>query len=552
MPDMDRDPVEGALQQLQRLADAGGARAHGLPAEQVRVLGVRRHRRRVAATVAAASVAVAVFTGGALAATGELVRNSPRPQPAGTLPPSVVPSTPTATATPTRPPAEPSTEPSPAPASPTTVRRVEDVTPPGGWVTEIPAGFRVDEGLPSEGDVTITGPAGDLEVPAFRVCGRNAYPIGADAVDRLSVWAEGPEYRETRELTLYPDAAAARRALGRFVDAVLTCPRERTGTGGWQQRSIVESGVGESGYVVVQNYGQRGLGLVLGTYSSHLVRVGNALVFVERLGEAEPGSEGEVRFWAQVRRTATAITADMCVFGSDPCRGRRGPVNPAPQEGGSGAVPRPGASPEPEPEPVRRLPRSVLLGPAQTWYHERGDLRVVQTVHGEGAGYISVCQRGALASLGPEEVWRRDFAFRRGEGTVIRSAALQFGNTATAEAAYDTLRGWADQCRRAVLGRGFERFSDRGRWYDVAARAGSARFRSGMTYGPVEGDPYREMAYFDDQGVVLRGDRVLLLTLAVGGYDWNWAFAEEDREQTGLAMHPFFRLLSEAAGNLGR
>lgn len=245
------------------------------------------------------------------------------------------------------------------------------------------------------------------------------------------------------------------------------------------------------------------------------------------------------------RRTiATVAAASLAVVvfagGALTAVGRFVTATTPPQPAGTEA-------PQVVPSPDPTLPRSVLLAPDQTWYHERDDFRVVSTVHGEGDGYVSVCQRDTMAALGAVDVWRRDFAFRQGSGPVIRSAALQFADERTAAAAYDRLGRWAAGCRQAVRTRGFERFSDRGRWY---APASGTSFRTGMTYGPVEGDQFGEMAYFDDQGLVLAGDRVMLVTLVVPGQDYNWAYTERDRRQTGLPMHPMFRMLPAAAANL--
>jgi hypothetical protein len=90
MPDFDHDPVEESLLRLRDLAAAGREHARGLPAEQVRALGARRHRRRIAATAAAASLTVGVFAGAAVAVTGQLVSSTTPPQPVDVPPPGLV------------------------------------------------------------------------------------------------------------------------------------------------------------------------------------------------------------------------------------------------------------------------------------------------------------------------------------------------------------------------------------------------------------------------------------------------------------------------------
>jgi hypothetical protein len=364
MPDFDHDPVEGPLQALHDLAAAGHVRARGLSAAQVRALGTRRHRRRMAAGLAATSAAVVVFVGGAFAAAGQLTSTAPV-EPAGTggvtlapSPPATAPSVPSAT--PTRPQAAPTGS-------------SDRVGPP-------------NENTPADG---------------------------------------------------------------------------RAGTG----------------------------------------------------APAGPGREGP--------RSDAGPQA-----GTGPGEGTR-------------HAPRPGTAPT--------LTRSVLLQAGETWYHQGGDFAVSRTVHGGGDDPVSVCQHGSLATLGAVDRWRRDFVFRDGGGPVLRTAALQFADADAASAAYRTLGFWASQCEATVRSRGYTTFADNGRWYQVDTGDGLASFRSGMSYGPVEGDTTGEMAYFDDLGVVLTRRRVMLLSLVVPGQDHNWTYSEQDSEQTGLSLHPMFHLLPAAA-----
>lgn len=93
MPDFEDSLFRDPLERLSELAASGSARAHGLPAEQVRALGARRHRRRIAVTLAAASAVVAVLASGAVAVAGQLDRTSMTPQPAGSSSPSLAPPT---------------------------------------------------------------------------------------------------------------------------------------------------------------------------------------------------------------------------------------------------------------------------------------------------------------------------------------------------------------------------------------------------------------------------------------------------------------------------
>jgi len=214
----------------------------------------------------------------------------------------------------------------------------------------------------------------------------------------------------------------------------------------------------------------------------------------------------------------------------------------------TGDLVRPSTQPQPAATP--EMSRAVLLRAERTVYQERGDFVAARTVHGEGNGLVSICQRDSLTSLGAVDVWRRDFAFRRGDDTVLRTAVMQFPDAKAARAAYETLGRWVGDCGDAVRSRGFTRFSDRARWYDVAVDDGTARFRSTMIYGPVEGDPHGELGYFDDEGLVRSRDRVMVSSLVVAGQDWNWAYRERDTKVTGLALNPMFGILEQAAHNM--
>jgi len=207
-------------------------------------------------------------------------------------------------------------------------------------------------------------------------------------------------------------------------------------------------------------------------------------------------------------------------------------------------------STQPQPAVTPTMSQEVLLRAEKTVYQERGDFVVARTVHGEGKAFVSICQRDSLASLGAVDVWRRDFAFRRGGDTALRTAVMQFPDAETAAVAYDTLGRWVEDCGGAVRSRGFTRFSDRAQWYDVAVDDGTARFRSTMIYGPVEDDPFGDLGYFDDEGLVVSHDRVMVSSLVVAGQDWNWAYSERDTRLTGLALNPMFGILEQAAHNM--
>jgi hypothetical protein len=93
MSDFEHGLTRDHLERLSDIAASGSAHACGLPAEQVRALGARRHRRRIAVTLGAASVVVAVMAGGAVAVAGQFDRTPGTPQPVDSPSPSLAPPT---------------------------------------------------------------------------------------------------------------------------------------------------------------------------------------------------------------------------------------------------------------------------------------------------------------------------------------------------------------------------------------------------------------------------------------------------------------------------
>ncbi|MDQ4008105.1 MAG: hypothetical protein M3211_08445, partial [Actinomycetota bacterium] len=204
------------------------------------------------------------------------------------------------------------------------------------------------------------------------------------------------------------------------------------------------------------------------------------------------------------------------------------------------------------PEPERPPLREALLTADQTRYFETGDFEVTDTVRGEGDAPVSACQRDRLGAqgLGALEVWRRDFAFKDGGDLRMRTAVLQLEDAASAQQAYATLRSWVEGCEPTLLEqRGFERADVRGDWY--ATGPGQQEFTV-FTYGPVPGDEFEELAFFDGTGIAVAGTRVMLVSMRVPGQDWNWAYDERTARQTGLGLHPMFVTMKAAHANLRR
>jgi hypothetical protein len=84
MPEFENGPDRDPLERLRRLAASGSAR----PRHSCRAVA-RRHRRRVAATLAAVTVVAAIVAGGSLAVAGQLNLTSRTPQPVDSPSPSL-------------------------------------------------------------------------------------------------------------------------------------------------------------------------------------------------------------------------------------------------------------------------------------------------------------------------------------------------------------------------------------------------------------------------------------------------------------------------------
>lgn len=301
MPEFDREP----LQRLREVADAGREHARGLPADQVRALGSRRQRRRVAASVAGVCAVVVIIAGGVLTATGQMSSLVDAPQPADAPRPSTAPS----------PPARNTGSP--------VLGAVDNVPPSGGWVTEIPESYPLAQDLRAQGeDGAVQGPGGGVDLPGIRACGSVAFPLAGSSSDMLGLQYSAPEVIQVRQLVVYEDAAAAQAALRRLVDDVAACPREELDDGvTYRVHRVRTTDLGDTGVRALTHGGQQGLGLMLGSEQHHLARVGNAVLRLSESAEYMPGSEAERRWLTEVSEVVGGLVQDMCLFNQQPCQG---------------------------------------------------------------------------------------------------------------------------------------------------------------------------------------------------------------------------------------
>jgi len=241
---------------------------------------------------------------------------------------------------------------------------------------------------------------------------------------------------------------------------------------------------------------------------------------------------------------AVVVAAGGALAAADQLVGAQRPQPSTPSEAETPNEPEP---PESAPPSAPTLTQAdLVLADQLGQYFDRG-WAVVDTQEGVGAGVVSVCQRGGLDTLGdPIAAWRRDFVWRGDGELTIRSAALEFADEVAAGAAYQTLRSWIDSCRSAVLDRGFDRFESAGTWYDVDVADGEGSFYAPYLYGPVPDLP--DYGYWDSQGVVLVGNRVLLVSMVDPNTEFHVSY--DDNDDTGLPLHPFIDALPAAATQL--
>jgi hypothetical protein len=289
-----RDPLD----ELRKLTDVA---SRPLPAGEVRRRGDRMRRRRTLTQAVGAVAAVAVVVSGGAFMTGSL---SSAPVPPG--------------------PAERTPSPTPSEAPP---------APEGGWVTEIPDGFRLDDGLPEPGGENGDRERSDrLRTPwVFDPCHEQA-PGESSRTDLTAVTQSAPAQLYRRQLALYPDGQTAEGVVDRFRQDLERC-RTHEYDDGVSQDVWVDHGElseGDDSFDVIAYAEQDGLRFTPATHVA-VVRVGNAVLvssYDGEFGAAPPDAIGrslKPRL-AEVR----AIADRMCVFAVSGCSG--GP------SGGTGAA----------------------------------------------------------------------------------------------------------------------------------------------------------------------------------------------------------------------
>jgi hypothetical protein len=119
------------------------------------------------------------------------------------------------------------------------------------------------------------------------------------------------------------------------------------------------------------------------------------------------------------------------------------------------------------------------------------------------------------------------------------------------DAALPQLRALADDGARLahrlpgaqVRARGQRRHHRRIPAPDTTIRTAVMRFADEDAAGAA----YAELTEWMDNGLVLVGDAIMLVSLMSPGQVWNWSY---DPDDTDLPLNPMFRMLPEAAANL--
>ena len=160
-------------------------------------------------------------------------------------------------------------------------------------------------------DFGLEGPGREVEgVPMVDFCSPDPTTWPGTVADRMAVRETGPEYEQSREALLYPDAPAARRALDGLRALVAGCPEVafRAGEESPEDRlHLLLEPTGEDVVTIGVHY--RG---VLGSGAYQVRRVGRTLLAARDLGEGNRDSLEE-----QAANLTTALDGLLAQIGDD-------------------------------------------------------------------------------------------------------------------------------------------------------------------------------------------------------------------------------------------
>ncbi|MGH3383066.1 MAG: hypothetical protein ACRDO1_00665 [Nocardioidaceae bacterium] len=221
-----------------------------------------------------------------------------------------------------------------------------------------------------------------------------------------------------------------------------------------------------------------------------------------------------------------------------------------------GTAPQPIAptrTPAPTQTPIETAPEltedqrltagDIAWGPEVEW----GSIGLTESFESSDTGCYTEVLANLSADRGVAELWHEKFR-SAGENPQAEAITMQFGSADAARAVYDLLIEAGDGCEQLVRERGGEPRPDMGDWVRLAVPEGEAQYIEGMYADTLES----EVGFFDSMGVVINGDRVVVVGIIVRGQDNNWAYNKEQEADTGLPLHPQIRTLPVAAERLAR
>lgn len=193
--------------------------------------------------------------------------------------------------------------------------------PGTAWLTEIPARFAMEQGLPPEGGDNDPRQTSDELGTSWTLalCGTTESATDATRVDFRSIVQPIPAAGHVRQLGLYPDADAAHAVVEDFLRRLNECPTVTIPDGGpvgdatvrWERRPFA---AGDEALVAIAIFE----GSVQASHHA-VVRVGNAVYVQTYDGEFAGAPEGADAVDRRARPVARRVASRMCVFAAAPC-----------------------------------------------------------------------------------------------------------------------------------------------------------------------------------------------------------------------------------------
>ena len=351
-------------------------------------------------------------------------------------------------------------------------RPVVVTAPEAGWLTEFERAYPLDRGYPIAHELKDASQLGPSQKFApfgkagIETCKGSVYPT-AHPEDSVGTIFTQPGAVRARELTLYTDSAQAHTVATSLASGYEGCGAAQ----------VTSTNVGDESWAIVTD--------PEATNSSAMLmvgRVGNAVLLDKLNIDGLLGSSVDPAVQAG---QFELLVADMCIFALHPC-----PT--APDSGPTGTT------------RVPPLETDLLLTPEElgtvdgidgnTWTN--GPSREDPTLD---------CQQDWLYKLGPKKQSIRDFSSDDGLGAESSTGVLEFANAKQANAAYDTLSEWIDQCDQPLPG--VREFVGEGSNFGGGSSDGVTTF--GRTFATRD-----SRTWIDHQGIALVGKRVVLLSIA--------------------------------------